>query len=65
METALALGVKALADAMGRAPAEELSKLSERLSAVVAELTARRAARETARPAGVIALDDERRRRGR
>jgi hypothetical protein len=45
IEGALADGVRALAEAMRRAPAEALAALAERMAVVVAELEARRKAR--------------------
>ena len=52
----------ALATALARASAASQWGVVETLAR---ELEARRVARGTAKPAGVIALDDERRRRGR
>jgi hypothetical protein len=62
VEDALELGVRAIADAMRRAPAEQLPALAERMAVVVAELEARRAAREAKTPATVIPLGRRRQR---
>jgi hypothetical protein len=63
IEGALADGVRALAEAMRRAPAEALPALAERMGALVHELEARRTARPKSEPAAIVSLD-ERRRRG-
>jgi hypothetical protein len=63
IEGALAEGVRALGEAMRRAPADQLGALAERMAVVVRELDARRTAREARAPARVVALDDRRRKR--
>jgi hypothetical protein len=64
VEGALADGVRAIVEAMRRAPADALPGLAERMTVLVGELKARREVKAEVRTGGdVVAFEDQRRRR--
>jgi hypothetical protein len=57
VEQALAEGVRAIAEAMRRAPADTLPALAERMAVLAGELASRRKAREARQPGQVVQFE--------